>query len=129
MANLLFIPFAAVTRSWDEYHAQVAAAFGEIGYTVDAMHRAPDPPAAVSTAEAIVVGGGNTWHLARELNARELLPLIRERVQAGAPFVGWSAGANVACPTFQTTNDMPVCDPLGFGAIFHGGKPLKFRVR
>ena len=88
-----------------------------MGYEVDAIHRFPDPGAAVLAAEAIVVGGGNTWQLARELHARELMEPIRARVTRGAPYAGWSAGANVACPTFQTTNDMPICDPLGFDTL------------
>lgn len=115
--RLLFVPYAAVTRSWDDYHLQVAAAFKDLGCEVDAIHWVPSARAAVPHAEAIVIGGGNTWQLARELHARDLMQPIRERVRAGALYVGWSAGANVACPTFQTTNDMPVCDPLGFDAL------------
>jgi dipeptidase E len=72
---------------------------------------------AVRTAQAIVVGGGSTWKLLRELRERGLLREIRKRVLAGAPYVGWSAGANIACPTIMTTNDMPICDPGGFDAL------------
>lgn len=115
--RLLFVPFAAVGRPWDEYHVQVAAAFKDLGCAVDALHRLPAARDAVAAAEAIVIGGGNTWQLARELHARELMQPIRHRVLAGAPYIGWSAGANIACPTFQTTNDMPICDPLGFDAL------------
>jgi dipeptidase E len=113
----LFVPYAAVTRTWDQYHEQVATAFERVGCAVDALHRFPNPAAAIAKADAIVVGGGNTWQLARELHARELTKGLRERVTRGAPYVGWSAGANVACPTIQTTNDMPICDPLGFDAL------------
>jgi dipeptidase E len=115
--RLLFVPYAAVTRSWDDYHGQVSAAFKDLGCEVDTIHRVPAARAAVAHAQAILIGGGNTWQLARELHARELMQPIRERVRAGAPYAGWSAGANIACPTFQTTNDMPVCDPLGFDAL------------
>ena len=113
----LFLPYAAITRPWSDYHEQVAAALDALGLEVDAIHGSADPAAAVAAAEAIVVGGGNTWQLARELHARGLIDPLRERAAAGVPYVGWSAGANVACPTFQTTNDMPVCDPLGFDAL------------
>ncbi len=129
--------FAAVSRSWDEYHVQVAAALRELGCEVDAIHRCANARTAVAQAQAILVGGGNTWQLARELHARELMQPIRERVLAGVPYAGWSAGANVACPTFQTTNDMPVCDPLGFDALglvpfqinphYLHGNPVGFR--
>ena len=61
-----------------------------------------------------MVGGGNTWNLVRHLHQNGLIEPVRRRVLAGTPYVGWSAGANVACPTMQTTNDMPVVDPLGF---------------
>jgi dipeptidase E len=115
--RVLFVPYAGVTRTWDHYHAQVAEVFTAIGYEVDVIHRFQEPGAAVAAAEAIVVGGGNTWQLARELHARDLIEPLRERVAAGAPYAGWSAGANVACPTIQTTNDMPICDPLGFDGL------------
>jgi dipeptidase E len=64
-----------------------------------------------------VVGGGNTWRLVRELHVLDLIEPMREAARRGTPYVGWSAGANVACPTFQTTNDMPICDPLGFETL------------
>ena len=68
-------------------------------------------------AQAIVVGGGSTWRLLRELRLAGLLPAIRNRVIAGMPYAGWSAGTNIACPTIMTTNDMPICDPGGFDAL------------
>ena len=113
----LFIPYAAVTKDYDEYVAQVRPAFAALGVGVSGVHAAADPVAAVREARVIVVGGGNTWKLLREVRLQRLLPAIRNRVAAGIPYVGWSAGSNLACPTIMTTNDMPVCDPGGFDAL------------
>ena len=67
--------------------------------------------------DVIVVGGGNTWHLVRQMHDLNLMQSIREKVQSGALYIGWSAGSNVACPTLRTTNDMPIIDPLGFDTL------------
>lgn len=110
----LFIPYAGITFSYDAYAAKVQERFDEIGYTVDPIHKHADPVEAVKNAEAIVVGGGNTFHLVHQLHANNLISAIREKVLAGTPFVGWSAGSNVACPTLRTTNDMPIIEPESF---------------
>jgi dipeptidase E len=115
--KILFIPYAAVTFSFSEYEARVQERLGESGYAVFSVHRSEDPAAAVREAGAIVIGGGNTWQLVRMMNDLGLFPLIRERVLSGTPFIGWSAGANVACPTLRTTNDMPIIDPKGFDCL------------
>ena len=113
----LFLPFAAVTFSYDEYETKVEERFAEVGHHVTGIHRVADPIAAVRQAEAIVVGGGNTWQLVRRMHELKIMEPIREKVLAGTPFIGWSAGANVACPTLRTTNDMPIVDPLGFDTL------------
>jgi dipeptidase E len=113
----LFIPFAAVKFSFDEYEARVKGRFAEMDFDITSIHHAVDPAKAIMEAEAIVAGGGNTWQLVRMMNDMFLFPLIRERVLAGVPFVGWSAGANIACPTLRTTNDMPIIDPKGFDCL------------
>jgi dipeptidase E len=110
----LFIPYAAVTFSFDIYEQKVAERFAEIGFGVKSIHHFSDPVKAVNEADAIVVGGGNTWQLVRMLHDNGLMEVIREKVLAGTPYVGWSAGSNVACPTLRTTNDMPIIDPRGF---------------
>ena len=68
-------------------------------------------------ASAIVVGGGNTWMLLKLLRDNKLIEPVREKVLAGTPYIGWSAGSNVACPTIRTTNDMPVAEPSSFRAF------------
>ena len=110
----LFIPYAAVTFSFDQYEQKVVERFTELGFQVKSIHHFNDPVAAVKEAEVIVVGGGNTWQLVRMLHDNKLMEPIREKVLGGTPYIGWSAGSNVACPTLRTTNDMPIIDPRGF---------------
>ncbi len=115
--TVLFVPYAAVTFSYDEYENKVRNRLKEVGYEVQGIHHLEDPVKSVKEAQAIVVGGGNTWKLVRMLRENGLLSVIREKVQSGTPYVGWSAGANVACPKLSTTNDMPITDPKGFDTI------------
>ena len=115
--NAIFIPYAAVTFSFDLYESNVEERFAEIGHHVTSIHHFNDPVKAVQEAEAIVVGGGNTWQLVRKMHDNSLMEAIRVKVQNGTPFIGWSAGANVACPTLRTTNDMPIIDPHGFDCM------------
>lgn len=113
----LFIPYAGVTISFDEYEARVKERFSEIGHDVTSIHHASDPLEAVKNAEAIVVGGGNTFQLIKLIQEFGLIDPVREKVLGGTPFVGWSAGSNVCCPTIRTTNDMPILEPESFNAF------------
>jgi dipeptidase E len=115
--RVLFVPFAAVVRTEDEYLARVRNNFGPLGYEVESLHQSADARAAVESADAIAVGGGNTFKLLRGLYSAGVVESIRERVAGGMPYVGWSAGSNVACPTIRTTNDMPLVEPPTFDAL------------
>ncbi len=112
--TVVFIPYAAVSFSFDIYCEKVEERFAEIGHHVVGIHTFDNPVKAIQEAEAIVVGGGNTWQLVRMLHEQKLMNPIRESTYNGTPYIGWSAGSNVACPTLRTTNDMPIVDPLGF---------------
>jgi dipeptidase E len=113
----LFIPYAAVTFSFDEYEAKVETRFSEIGHHVKSIHRFPNPLKAIEEAEVIVVGGGNTWRLVQLLHQNGLIEAIRKKALSGVPYIGWSAGSNIACPTLRTTNDMPIVDPISFNTL------------
>lgn len=115
--EVAFVPYAAVTFSYAAYEAKVQARLGELGIRVRSVHRAADPVRAVREAEAVCVGGGNTFALARKMQEQGLMRAILRKIRSGAPYVGWSAGSNVCCPTICTTNDMPIVEPLSFKAI------------
>ena len=115
--EVAFVPYAAVTFSYADYERRVQARFSELGIRVRSVHRAADPAAMIRRAEAICVGGGNTFALAKKMQEQGLMRAIRNRVKAGVPYVGWSAGSNVACPAISTTNDMPIVEPESFRAV------------
>lgn len=112
--RVLFVPFAGAGKTFDAYLEQVRPAFSAIGLEVESVHQAPDPKTAVREAQAIAVGGGNTFALVKRLYDADLLDMLRERVGAGTPYIGWSAGSNIAGPTLCTTNDMPIVEPPSF---------------
>ena len=117
VSRVLFIPYAGVTFSHDEYAEKVGNRFNEIGYDIDSIHKYKDPVEAVKNAEAIAVGGGNTFRLLQMMQQNDLINAIREKVLSGTPYMGWSAGSNMACPTIRTTNDMPIVQPESFNAL------------
>ena len=113
----LFFPYAGVTVTWDDYEKKVKNRFNEVGHDIVSIHHFDDPVKAVEEADCIVIGGGNTWKLLHDMHANKLIEPIRKKVLGGTPYIGWSAGSNVTCPTLMTTNDMPIIDPLGFDAL------------
>ncbi|MDR2885728.1 MAG: dipeptidase PepE [Rikenellaceae bacterium] len=118
VGKVLFLPYAAVTFSYDEYLCKVQKRFDDINVTVRSAHEFSHPAAAVEKAHAIVVGGGNTFALLKKMQDHGLMDPIRKRVREGkVPYIGWSAGSNVACPTIRTTNDMPIVEPGSFEAL------------
>lgn len=115
--KLAFVPYAGITLDWDTYTSRVADALAPLGIEVAGVHRGAAPREVLQESEAVAVGGGNTFQLLNELYRNELLDAIVARVRRGMPYMGWSAGSNVACPTIRTTNDMPVVEPPGFSAL------------
>ena len=113
--RLLFIPYALADH--DGYVASMKERGIDAGYVLDGIHRHADPIAALEDAPAVFVGGGNTFRLLAELYQRDLLAVLRRRVREGMPYLGVSAGTNVACPTIRTTNDMPIAWPPSLDAL------------
>ena len=117
VTRALFVPYAAVTFSHADYAARASVPFAALGVTLHSIHDAADPRRAVANAEAIVVGGGNTFQLLKSLYDRNLIDVIRARVLAGTPYLGWSAGAVISAPSIGTTNDMPIVEPPSLRAL------------
>jgi dipeptidase E len=113
--TVLFVPYALHDR--DDYASKARERFRKMGYDLGSIHTAPDPAKAVNDAEAIFIGGGNTFRLLKALYDTDVLQLIASRVTAGMPYIGSSAGSNVAGPTIRTTNDMPIVEPPSFEAL------------
>ena len=114
--KIVFIPFADVSGNYQAYAGKVSAALVNTNYTVEVLlHK--NAKKTLSGAEAIMVGGGNTFKLLYDLQKLNLVKLIREMVETGIPYIGWSAGSNIAGMSIKTTNDMPVIQPKSFEAL------------
>jgi dipeptidase E len=113
--QLLFVPFALADH--DGYVRTLIERGLSAGYELDGLHGHADPVAAVTQAEGVFVGGGNSFRLLTALYRLNLLDPIRDRVRGGMPYLGISAGCNVACPTIKTTNDMLIVQPPSLAAL------------
>ena len=105
--KVVFIPYAS--RDYDEYTNSVKEMFSHLEFEIIGIHELDNPLVELEKMEGIYVGGGNTFSLVQKLHEKGILEVIRRKVlNNGIPYAGVSAGANVACPTMQTTNDMPI---------------------
>ena len=115
VGKVLFIPFALYDR--DAYAVTARARFEKMGYGLESIHTVGDARQAVNDAEAIFIGGGNTFRLLKSLYDTDVLQVIQRRVADGMPYIGSSAGSNVAGPTIKTTKDMPIVQPPSFDSL------------
>lgn len=125
-SKIVFVPFAGVfingnpyPQSYDAYTARVKKVFDEkLGLkNLVSVHEVENKIQLVDEAACIVVGGGNTFHLVAELHRYGLMDAISKVAKEGKPYIGWSAGSNIACPTLCTTNDMPIVQPASFNTL------------
>lgn len=114
--RIAMIPFAGVTIDWDDYARMVAEALARdgAGPEVLGVHQGAS---VIDSCDAIMAGGGNSFQLYAQMHQRGLMERVRERVSAGLPYVGWSAGSNLACPGLYTSNDMPIVEPASFRGL------------
>jgi dipeptidase E len=122
--KVTFVPYAGVglsdeslTASYDVYTERVSKVFGILGIEIVSVHKSDDPVKLVNESEAIAVGGGNTFHLVAEMQKTGIMDAIKTVSEKGTPYMGWSAGSNVACPSLMTTNDMPIVEPPSFNCM------------
>lgn len=113
--RITFIPFALAKR--DAYARLAENAFRGFGFELQSLHQTDDPAAMLSDAEAVFTGGGNTFRLLKTLYEKNVMEVLRRRVEDGMPYMGSSAGTNITCPTIRTTNDMPIVEPPSFQAL------------
>ena len=113
--EILFIPYAGVRRTNDEYEQKVIDRLKN--KNIKSIHHYEDKISAIKNASSIAVGGGNTFMLLHMLYKLNLIGPIKEAVANGAKYFGWSAGANIAGKTMMTTNDMPIIMPKSFEGL------------
>ena len=113
----LFFPYAL--HDSDSYAAKARDRFEALGFQLQSIHQVEPAhrKAAALRAEAFFIGGGNTFRLLNALYRDDLLVTIREKFAAGTPYIGSSAGSNVAGPSIKTTKDMPIVQPPSFEAL------------
>ncbi len=115
VSRVLFVPYALQDR--DGYANVARTKFEAMGFALDSIHDAADPKQAVEQAQAMFIGGGNTFRLLKTLYDLDLLDAIKQRAEADMAYMGASAGSNVAGLTIRTTNDMPIMQPPSFNAL------------
>jgi dipeptidase E len=113
-ARIAFVPFAGVTISWDAYTRKFNEFLETLNMSAEGVHNIKNPADVISDYDALAVGGGNTFNLLKELYDRALMDPFKQAVINQLPYIGWSAGSNLACPYIYTTNDMPIVQPTSF---------------
>lgn len=114
--RVAFIPFASVNKNYTEYLELVRGAFAGTPYEIELLTRS-NAKGLLEHADVIMTGGGNTFKLLHDLYQYKLVEALKEKVNNGTPYIGWSAGSNIAAPTIGTTNDMPVIEPKTHKAL------------
>ena len=114
--NIAFIPFADANKKYEEYALAVQNALRNTVLKINVVLPST-ATSVIENSEAIVVGGGNTFKLLHDIYELDLLNLIRQKVNNGCAYIGWSAGSNILAPSISTTNDMPIVEPKSFKAL------------
>lgn len=114
--NIAFVPFASVNSDYEVYTDMVRKGLTALPYTITTV-TAENAATVIKNADVIMVGGGNTFKLLHDLYSNDVMEQITNKVQSGTPFIGWSAGSNIAGATICTSNDMPIINPGSFVAL------------
>jgi len=118
VSTIVFIPYARPSGiTYDEYTSKVAVAFEKIGKKIIGLHTYENPIEAISNAEGIFTGGGNTFLLVKQLHQTGVMTALKTALLNGTPYLGCSAGSNITGLTMETTNDMPIVYPPSFQTL------------
>lgn len=116
--EIVFIPYARPSGiSYDEYTSIAEIYFRKIGKQLRGIHTFENPIGAIQNAKGIFTGGGNSFVLVSELYNQNLIQPLQEAIKTGTPYLGTSAGSNIAGPSIQTSNDMPIVYPPSFNTL------------
>lgn len=115
--KILFIPYAGVSVSYDDYFEMVKGALTSLSIELTSIHQYEDEKAAIRNSDIVLVGGGNTFALLERLYQRDLILELQQQIDSGTAYIGWSAGSNIAGASIRTTNDMPIVEPKSFDAL------------
>ena len=114
--QIAFIPFALVSKKYDQYISDVRTALKDLPHDIIPISH-DIAKNIIEQSDAIMVGGGNTFKLLHDIYEAGILEILQHKINTGTPYIGWSAGANILAPTIGTTNDMPVIKPQSFEAL------------
>ena len=118
VSEILFIPYARPSGiSYDAYTEVASKGLFNLGVKVKGIHQCPDPKKGLNAAQAVFVGGGNTFVLVDTLQKLGLMSVLKKKIAAGMPYLGTSAGSNICGVSMQTTNDMPIVQPESFSTL------------
>ncbi|SFI74225.1 dipeptidase E [Kaistella treverensis] len=118
ISEIIFIPFARPGGiSHEEYTAKAADFFKILNIEVKGLHEFDDQISALNNAKGFFTGGGNTFLLVKMLHEKGLMQVLKQNVESGKPYLGTSAGSNIAGLNMKTTNDMPIVYPPGFDCM------------
>lgn len=116
--EIIFIPYARPSGiSHDEYTQKAKGFFEKMNIQVRGIHEFPSPEHAINEANGFFTGGGNTFLLVKTLHELNLMNALKNRVEAGVPYLGASAGSNIGGINMKTTNDMPIVYPPSFDCM------------
>lgn len=116
--TLLFIPYARPGGITEEaYTKNVSTAFAKINKKVVGLHTFSNPAEAITKAQGIFTGGGNTFLLVTQLYQNKVMEVLSKAITNGTPYLGTSAGSNITGISMQTTNDMPIIYPPSFATL------------
>lgn len=116
--TLTFIPYARPSGiSYDDYTARAFNFFKDLGIEAKGLHTFSNPIKAIEESEAFFTGGGNTFLLVKSLHEQGLMQPLKDKLLTGIPYLGCSAGTNIAGISMKTTNDMPIVYPSSFDTL------------